>query len=137
MTLPRDEVASILFGPKAPRLKVEIRNVRSDDAATVLLDGEPVIVDARGEGAWTDVTDRLKEGNNEIRLRIRNDRGTWAYRIHVRVNGKVSPIACGTPLVRDDPCREGGHTGVETGEIDVGPFWLNVDRALGRAELLP
>ncbi|HEX6853359.1 MAG TPA: hypothetical protein VF139_18320 [Candidatus Polarisedimenticolaceae bacterium] len=135
--LLRSDVATVSFEAVAPPLKVEIRNVRADDAADLLVEGEAVIVDAREGGSWIDVTSKLKEGNNRLGLRIRNDRGTWAYRFHVRINGTVVPVACGTPMKQDDPCTAWGHSGLETGTFEVGPIWLNVDRALGRAELLP
>lgn len=135
--LPRSEVASVAFEAELPPLKVEIRNVRADDAADLLVEGEAIVVDAREGGSWIDITPKLKEGNNRLGLRIRNDRGTWAYRAHLRINGVIVPLACGTPLKKDDPCTAFGHTGLETGTFEVGPIWLHVDRALGRAELLP
>lgn len=135
--LPRSDVVTVSFEAAAPPLKVEIRNVRADDSADLLVEGEAVVVDAREGGSWIDITAKLKEGNNRLGLRIRNDRGTWAYRVHLRINGQVVPVACGTPLKREDPCTAFGHTGLETGTFEVGPIWLNVDRALGRAELLP
>lgn len=136
----RKDVASIDFEAQAvpPPLKIEIRNVASDDSLDVLLDGEPVIRDASEGGEWVDLTPRLKDGNNDLRLRIRNERGTWAYRFHVRINGTVTPISCGTARRREDPCRCCGKTGVETGVIDdLPPVWIHVDRALGRAEVMP
>jgi hypothetical protein len=133
----RSDVASIAFQDVAPPLRVEIRNVRSDDAVDVFVDDDPVIVGAREGGEWTDITARLKEGNNPIRLRIRNDRGTWAYRLSVRINGKVTELACGTALDRSRPCTCCGMTGIETGSFDLPPTWINVDRGLGRAEVLP
>lgn len=135
--LARADVASVSFEAVAPPLKVEIRNVRADDAADLLVEGEVVVRDAREGGSWIDITSRLKDGNNRLGLRIRNDRGTWAYRVHLRINGVVVPLSCGTPLKKDDPCTAFGHSGLETGTFEVGPHWLNVDRALGRAELLP
>lgn len=135
--LRRVDVASISFEAPVAPLKVEIRNVRADDAADLLVEGEAVVTDAREGGSWIDITPRLKEGNNRLGLRIRNSRGTWAFRFHLRINGDVVPVACGTPLKPDDPCTAFGHTGLESGTIEVGPIWLHVDRALGRAELLP
>lgn len=135
--MKRDDVASITFEAAAPPLRIEIRNVRSDDAVDVFVDDEPVIVDAREGGEWTDITAKLKEGNTPLRLRIRNDRGGWAYRLSLRINGHVTPIACGTPLDRERPCSCCGRAGTETGTFDLPPLWIHVDRALGRAELLP
>ena len=139
--IPRVDVEVIRLeqGPEvAPPLKVEIRNVHSDDAVDVMLDQRVVIRDARHGGEWTDVTPWLKDGNNPIRLRIHNARGTWAYHVVVRINGEVVPLACGTALRTDDPCTCCGKTGREHGTIDDLPtVWLHVDRALGRAELQP
>ena len=139
--VPREEVASIAFDASAapaPPLRVEIRNVSSDDALDVLLGDEVVIRDASEGGAWVDLTPRLKDGNNALGLRIRNERGAWAYRLHVRINGAITPIACGTARRREDPCRCCGKKGTEIGVIDDLPqVWIHVDRALGRAEVLP
>lgn len=141
--IPRTEVASIVFSPRdapppAPPLKVEIRNVRSDDAIDVLLDDTVVLHDAREGGDWIDLTPRLKEGNNPLRLRIRNDHATWAYRVSLRINGRVSTLACGTPHRTDGPCTCCGKTGREIGIVDDIPVvWLYVDRAKGLAEVVP
>jgi hypothetical protein len=135
--LRRGDVVSISFEAPAPPLKVEIRNVRSDDAADLLVEGDTVVADARDGGSWIDITPKLKEGNNRLGLRIRNTHGTWAFRFHLRINGTVVPVSCGTPGKADDPCTAFGHTGRESGTVEVGPIWLHVDRALGRAELLP
>ncbi len=138
--LDRASVASIQFLESAAvrPIKVEIRNVKSDDSIDVLLNDEPVLVGGREGGDWIDLTPKLKDGNNALRLRIRNDRGTWAYRLNLRLNGKVTVLSCGTPLRPDDPCRCCGKTGREVGIIDDLPvIWVNVDRALGRAEVLP
>lgn len=141
LRLERAEIESIQFVKSdavAPPLRVEIRNVQSDDEVDVLFDGETVIRGAREGGDWIDLTPLLKDGNNELRLRIRNDRGTWAYRLSLRINGVVTPIECGTPNRSDDPCRCCGKTGVEKGIIDDLPIvWIHVDRALGRAEVEP
>jgi len=137
MRLPRPDVASISFGELKP-LKVEIRNVKSDDALDVLVDGEEVIRDARDGGAWIDITSRLKDGNTPMRLRVRNQRASWAYQVHVRINGEVIPLTCGTPLAAGHGCTCCGKTGNEVGTIDDLPeVWIHVDRALGRAEILP
>ncbi len=138
MRLPRAEVAAVQFASPAPALKVEIRNVRSDDAVDVLLNDEVVVREAGEGGEWVDLTPKLKEGNNALRLRIRNDRGTWAYRLSLRLNGEVVPLACGTPLRTNDPCTCCGKEGRETGIVDDLPvLWIHVDRALGKAEVLP
>src|SRR5262245_41102223 len=84
--IPRGDVMSISFASLKP-LKVEVRNVKSDDAVDVLVDGEPVIRDARDGGEWIDITSRLKEGNTPIGLRIHNERGGWAYHVNFRLNG--------------------------------------------------
>lgn len=136
-TLARADVASILFGAIHP-LRVEIRNVSSDDALDVLLDGEPLIADARVGGEWIDITGKLKDGNNALALRIHNDRGPWAYRFDIRINGRVFPVGCGTPRASGPGCRCCGKSGNEIGVIDdLPPVWINVDRAQGRAEILP
>lgn len=139
--VPRSEVTSIEFGPAEPPpppVKIEIRNVRSDDAVDVFLNDEEVIREATEGGAWIDVSSRLKEGNNALRLRIRNGRGGWAYRIAVKINGATKVLECGTPNRNDDPCRCCGKTGLERGLIeDLPPVWVHVDRGIGRAEILP
>ena len=135
--VPRADVASISF-ESAPPMKVEIRNVNSDDALDVLVDGDVVIRDARDGGEWVDITSRLKDGNTPVRLRIRNDRGGWAYRVHLRLNGQVIPLSCGTPHAAGQGCACCGKTGTEIGTIDDLPeVWIHVDRAQGRAEILP
>lgn len=137
MRFPRAEIASIVFASVKP-IKVEIRNVKSDDAVDVFVDGDAVIRDARDGGEWIDITSRLKEGNTAIGLRIRNDRGSWAYHVNLRLNGKVVPVVCGTPLSAGKGCTSQGRTGNELGTIEDLPLiWIHVDRALGRAEILP
>lgn len=138
VSVPRQKVDSILFAePPAPPLKVEIRNVRSDDTLDVFVEGNLVLRDAREKGEWTDITPLLKDGNNNVRLRIHNARGIWAYHLNFRINGVVSEIACGTPLDLNGPCTCCGKTGRELGEIDDLPLiWLHVDRPLGTAEIL-
>lgn len=136
--LPRSNVASIEFEAPGLPLKVELRNVRSDDAVDVFVNGEAVLQEARESGSWIDLTPKLKDGNNALRLRIRNDRGTWAYRLALRINGEIVPLACGTPFRPDDPCRCCGKEGRELGVLDDLPtVWLFVDRGLGKAEVLP
>jgi hypothetical protein len=136
--LSRSEVASIEFTPSNPPLRVELRNLRSDDAVEVLLNDEVVLEEAREGGGWVDLTPKLKDGNNALRLRIRNDRGTWAYRLALRINDRVVPVACGTPFRPADPCRCCGKNGHELGVLDdLPPVWIFVDRGLGKAEVLP
>ncbi|HZN55723.1 MAG TPA: hypothetical protein VFB67_10440 [Candidatus Polarisedimenticolaceae bacterium] len=137
LRIPRHDVASISFNEIKP-LKVEIRNVKSDDALDVLVDGEEVIRDARDGGAWIDLTPRLKDGNTPVRLRVKNQRATWAYQLHFRINGEIVPVGCGTPFAAGAGCTCCGKTGKEVGTIeDLPEFWIHVDRALGRAEILP
>lgn len=137
--VPRSEVESILFGPpegQPPLLKVEIRNVQSDDAVDVFLDGERIIDHVQEGGAWIDVTDRLNTGNHALRLRIHNQRSIWAYRLAIRINGVVTRLECGMP--RQKPCACCGKTGSETGVIEDLPLtWIYVDREIGTAEVLP
>jgi hypothetical protein len=136
-TIARDQVASISFGGPKP-LSVAIKNVRSDDAVDVLLEGEEVLHGAREGGEWIDLTPRLKSGNNALRLRIHNDRGVWAYRLLLRLNDQTVPIECGSPQVTGKGCGCCGKKGNEIGVIDDLPeIWLHVDTALGRAEVLP
>jgi hypothetical protein len=141
LRLNRSEVASIVFDAKEappPPLKVELRNVQADDAVSVFLEGEPVLADASGQGEWIDLTPKLKNGNNALRLSIRNDRGGWAYRLSLRINGKLTSLACGIPHRNDAPCRCCGKTGNEIGTIDdLPPVWIHVDQGFGRAEVLP
>jgi hypothetical protein len=138
LKIPRREVASIHFEPPAPPLKVEIRNVKSDDALDVYLDDHIVMADARQRGSWIDITPKLKDGNNPLRLRIHNSRGIWAYHLNLRVNGVVTPLSCGEPFDLNQPCRCCGKTGEETGIVDdLPPIWIHVDRETGSAEVLP
>jgi hypothetical protein len=136
--VPRDEVASIHFTEEAlPPLKVEIRNVRSDDSIDILLEDEFVIRDATEGGSWVDLTPDLKNGNNLMRFRIHNHRGVWGYRVNVRINGKVTTLKCGNPPRLINPCTCCGKTGHEKGVIDdLPPFWIYVDRGLGEAEII-
>ncbi len=139
--LPRSQVSATRLGGDptvVPPLEVEIRNVRRDDSIDVLFEDAVVLRDAREGGEWIDLTPKLKSGNNPIRLRIRNDRGTSAYRLSLRINGAVTPLARGTPRKREDPCRCCGKTGFELGIVDDPQVVrLNVARALGRAEVMP
>ena len=138
IAVPRREVVSIHFATEVHPLKVELRNVRSDDSVEVLLDQETVIREAREGGSWVDLTPKLKEGNNPVRLRVRNARGAWAYHVEFRINGKLVPLSCGKPGPPPEGCRCCGKTGLETGEIDDLPVvWIWVDRALGTAEVIP
>lgn len=136
--IPRVDVAEIRFARSAPPIRVEIRNIDSDDALDVLLEGEPVLREGRRGGEWIDLTPRLKDGNNGLRFRIHNARGSWAYRVALRLNGETTILSCGTPHRGDDPCDEFGHTGFESGVIeDLPTVWIHVDRAMGRVEVLP
>jgi ribosomal protein S1 len=137
LRLSRSEVASIDFTDTARPLKVEIRNVRADDYLDVLVEDEVVIRDARNEGSWIDITSKLKDGNNALTFRIRNDRNTWGYIVHVRINGKVTKLACGNPPDTNQPCRCCGKTGTERGIIDdLPPVWIHFDSGLGEAEVI-
>ena len=136
--MARKDVASIHFEPPLPPLKVEIRNVKSDDAIDVFLDTEAVMTDSRLKGGWIDITPKLKNGNNPLRLRIRNSRGIWAYHLNLRVNGVVTNLSCGEPFNLNRPCRCCGKTGEELGTVDDLPLiWIHVDRETGTAEVLP
>lgn len=131
-------VAAIEFVPQRPPLKVELRNARSDDSIEVLLNDRPVVTGGGEMGAWVDLTERLNGGNNALRLRIHNQRGSWAWALNLRINGKVQRLGCGMPNDRERPCRCCGMTGFETGTIDdLPPIWLFVDRDAGTAEVLP
>jgi hypothetical protein len=135
----REKVASITFAEAAPPpLKVEVRNVRADDSIDVLFHDEVVIREARTAGSWVDLTPMLKDGNNPLRFRIRNERKTWGYVVHVRINGKVTRLDCGEPPDTRAPCTCCGKTGLETGIIDdLPPVWIYVDLGLGEAEVIP
>jgi hypothetical protein len=136
--IPRSEVASIHFDPPAPALRVELRNVQSDDSVDVLLEDQMVLSRARDRGEWIDLTRELKDGNNALRLRIHNDRSGWAYHLELRINGRITELSCGRPYDLNRPCRCCGKQGSELGVVDDLPtVWINVDRELGRAELLP
>ena len=137
LAIPRAEVASIHFERPRPPLKVEIRNIRSDDAVDVLLAGEIVMSRAREKGAWIDLTPKLKDGNNSLRLRIHNARGGWAYHLDLRINGVVTKLSCGKPYDRNNPCECCGKSGDEIGVVDDLPLiWVHVDREQGHAEIL-
>ena len=136
--IPRSEVASIHFDPPPPALRVELRNVQSDDAVDVLLEDQVVMSRARDRGEWIDLTPNLKDGNNALRLRLHNDRAGWAYHVEVRINGRIAELSCGRPYDLNRPCRCCGKRGNELGVVDDLPtVWINVDRELGRAEILP
>lgn len=135
--LDRAGVTSIEFEPAELPLKVELRVVQVDEAIDVLVHDEPILERARTSGGWIDISDRLKTGNNPIRLRIHNTRQGWAYRLSIRVNGQARPLECGTPYRLSDACRCCGKQGNERGVIDDLPvIWLWVDRELGTAELI-
>ena len=136
--IPRSDVASIHFDPPPPPLKVELRNVQSDDSVDVFLEDRIVLSEARDRGEWIDLTPSLKDGNNALRLRIHNDRAGWAYHINVRINGVITKLACGRPYDLNRPCRCCGKEGNEIGVLDDLPsIWIYVDRAQGRADILP
>lgn len=134
--IPRAEIDSIHFDQLAPALKVEIRNIRSDDAVDVLLHEEIVMSRAREKGAWIDLTPKLKAGNNALRLRIHNERAGWAYHLDLRINGIVVKLSCGTAYDKNDRCECCGKTGNELGVVDLPVIWLYVDRERGHAEIL-
>lgn len=139
VSVAREEVAVIRLSrdKPPPPLRVEIRNIASDDSVDVLLDDRPVILEARTGGEWVNLTPKLKDGNNPIRLRIHNRRGNWAYKIGVRINGESTVLSCGKAFDLSRPCTCCGKTGMETGVFDLPIIWLHVDRAAGRAEILP
>lgn len=137
----RDRVLVIEFGESEeitrPPLKIELRSVAADDAVEVLLEDRVVLSAGREQGAWTDLTSVLKDGNNKLQLRIHNERAGWAYRLSLRINGVATSIACGKPRDASAPCRCCGKSGRETGWIELDPVWLFVDRGTGSAEVLP
>ncbi len=135
--IDRASVASIEFEPAEPPLKVELRVIQVDEAIDILVHDELILERARTSGGWIDISERLKTGNNPIRLRIHNTRQGWAYRLSLRVNGQARPLECGTPYRISDACRCCGKRGNERGVIDDLPvIWLWVDRDLGTAELI-
>ena len=137
ITIARGDVASVAFGGQKP-FKVEIKNVVSDDAVDVAIDGDDVLRNASTGGEWIDITPKLKDGNNALRLRVHNARGVWAYRLILRVNGRSMPIECGTPQAFGKGCTRDGKRGDEIGVIeDLSEIWLRVDREAGRLEILP
>lgn len=134
----REQISEVRFARTAPSVRVEIRNVESDDALDAFLEGEWVLREGRRGGEWIDLTSKLKDGNNALRFRIHNSRGSWAYRVALRLNGEVKILSCGTPHRTDDPCRDFGHSGIESGTIeDIPTVWIHVDRDAGRVEVLP
>jgi hypothetical protein len=135
--LKRADVASIAFQEVAPPMRIENRDVRTDDAVDVFADNESAIAGARGSGEWPGIPAKLKEGNAPPRLRIRNDRGTWAYRPVLPIDGKATQIMRGAALARTRPGSCCGMTGTEAGSSDLPATWINVDPGLGRAEVLP
>jgi hypothetical protein len=138
LQLPRERVARIVFDQPSPPLKVEVRCPMGDDEFDLLLNGDPVMENvALTASPWVDVSDRLQNGNNEFRPRIRNFRSTWAYRWQMRINGRVSVFSCGQPRLKGKGCSCCGLEGNERGTIEgLDPVWLHVDRALGTAEVL-
>jgi len=137
--LERAQVATIRLAATpaaAPPWRVELRAVGANDSADVFLNGETLLREVRTQGEWLDITDRIKTGNNELRLRIRNERASWAYDLTLRVNGVATPIRCGSPT-RAKPCTCCGLTGEEVGVLDLPPIWIWADRAAGVVELVP
>jgi hypothetical protein len=134
--VPRDRVARIEFSApeEVPPIRVELRNMGSDDALDLWLNGEPIFENSPSTHEWLDVTDRLRDGSNEVRFAVRNARGIWAYRWGVRIRGKTTILECGRPPRLG--CSEEGFTGNEKGTIGPLPsVWIYVDRREGLVDL--
>lgn len=138
VTISRARIARILFETPAPKMKVEVRAAAADDEVDLLLNGDAVVERAGSLGSgWTDVSDRLVQGNNRLQVRVRNERASWAYKWELRIRGKVTVFSCGQPGVRGKGCTCCGLSGSETGEIGpLDPVWLHVDRPSGTAEVV-
>jgi hypothetical protein len=131
----RERVERILLNEaaEAPPIRVEVKNLGSDDSLGLWVNDEEVLAGSRISREWTDVTDLLRDGSNEVRATVRNERGSWSYRWAIRVQGKATTFECGIP--NRAGCTEEGHSGSETGEIELRSVWVYVDRDEGRVEI--
>jgi hypothetical protein len=131
----RERVERILLKPAAevPPIRVEVKNLGSDDALDVWLNDDQVIAASRISRDWIDLTDLLRDGSNEIRATVHNKRGSWSYRWALRVQGKATTFECGIP--NRAGCTEEGQSGDETGEIELRSIWVYLDRDEGRVEI--
>lgn len=131
----RERVDRIILSPPAevPPIRVEVKNLGSDDALDLWLNDEKVLEGSRVSREWIDLTDRLREGSNEIRVVVFNERESWAYRWALRLQGRATTFECGIPARAG--CTEEGHTGTEKGEIELPSVWVFVDRDEGRVEI--
>ncbi len=136
--LLRSQISKVLFEPANPPLKIEVRCAAADDELDLLLNGDAVLERAGPLGTgWVDVSEKARNGNNEFRARVRNERTSWAYRWELRVNGKVTVFSCGQPGIKGKGCTCCGLRGDERGVIDrIDPIWVHVDRSVGKAEIL-
>ena len=131
----RERVERIILTPEreTPSIRVEVKNIGSDDALDLWVNDERVIEGSRVSREWVDVTELLRDGSNELRAVVVNERGSWAYRWGVRVQGKATTFECGVPVRAG--CTEHGHEGNETGAIELPSVWLFVDRDEGRVDI--
>jgi hypothetical protein len=131
----RERVDRIILAPPAevPPISVEVKNLGSDDALDLWVNDEKVLEGSRVSREWIDVTERLRDGSNEFRVVVLNERETWAYRWALRLQGKATTFECGIPARAG--CTEEGREGDERGEIELPSVWVFVDRDEGRVEI--
>ncbi len=119
------------------KLKVELRNIVTDDYLDIFVNSQKVITRARKSGDWKDVTSLLKEGANDVRVHVHNDRDFWSYKWAVKINGRVFIQQCGEPNRPLGHCQRFGLTGKEIGVIEsIPPLWLYVDFRQGKCEIV-
>ncbi len=118
------------------KLKVELKNIATDDYLDIFVNSQKVIKRERESGEWKDVTSLLKDGANDVRVHVHNDRDFWSYKWAVRINGRVFIQQCGEPNRPLGHCQRFGLTGKELGVIENIPaLWLYVDFRQGTCEI--
>jgi hypothetical protein len=132
--ISRDELRAIEFGdPAPPELRAKAQVLEADDEVRLYLDGVELASPSELEAGWFDLGPHLAEGANQLTAEVTNNRGVWAYRWIVEVEGERYSFSCGIP--NKSGCREQGGTGKERGTFPAGSLWLYVDRATGSIDV--
>jgi hypothetical protein len=131
----RERVDRIILTPPedVPPIRVEVKNLGTDDALDLWVNDEKVLEGSKISREWIDVTGMLRDGSNEFRAEVLNERQSWAYRWALRLQGKATTFECGIPSRAG--CTEDGREGNETGRIELPSVWVFVDRDEGRVEI--